>query len=106
MRTIQLMHAEFNINNKKLGWDVMSFAESRRALAPERFGSTKTPQTILTNDLLRQRHLAGALCANDAKSCYDRIVHDITILAIRRLGMPAAPVTSMFKTLHNNNNSQ
>jgi hypothetical protein len=28
MRTIQLMHAEFNMINKKLGWDMMSFAKS------------------------------------------------------------------------------
>ena len=106
MRTIQLMHSEFNMNNKKLGRDMMSFAESCRALAPEQFGSRKNHQAILaalnkrlTNDLLRQRRLAGALCANDAKSCYDRIAHNVAILAIRRLGMPAAPVTSMFKTL-------
>jgi hypothetical protein len=26
MRTIQLMHAEFNMNNKKLGRDMMLFA--------------------------------------------------------------------------------
>jgi hypothetical protein len=107
MRTIQLMHSEFNMNNKKLGRDMMSFAELCRALAAEQFGSRKNHQAILaalnkrlTNDLLRQLRLAGALCANDAKSCYDRIVHNIAILAIRRLGMPEAPVISMFKTLH------
>ena len=90
MRTIQLMHAEFNMNNKKLGWDMMSFAESCQALSAEQFGSRKHHQAILaalnkrlTNDLLRQLRLAGGLCANDAKSCYDRIVHNIAILAIR-----------------------
>jgi hypothetical protein len=49
--------------------------------------------------LLQQLRLAGALCANDAKSCYDCIVHNITILAMRRLGMLEAPILSMFKTL-------
>ncbi len=76
MRTIQLMHSEFNMNNKKLGRDMMSFAELCRALAAEQFGSRKNHQAILaalnkrlTNDLLRQLRLARALCANDAKSC-------------------------------------
>jgi hypothetical protein len=104
MCTIQLMHAEFNMNIKKLGRDMMSFAESGRALTAEQFNRHKNHQAILaalnkrlTNDLLRQWHLAGALCANDAKLCYDRIVHNIAILAIWRLGMPEAPVRSMSK---------
>ena len=106
MRTIQLMHAEFNANNKKLGRDVMAFAESCQALAPEQFGSRKNHQAILaalnkrlTMDILRQRRHAGALCSNDAKSCYDRIVHNVATIALRRLGMPSAPVRSMFATL-------
>jgi hypothetical protein len=33
MRTIQRMHAEFNMNNKKLGQDMMSFAELCLALS-------------------------------------------------------------------------
>jgi hypothetical protein len=106
MRTIQLMHSEFNMNNKKLGSDVMAFAESHGALAKEQFGSRKNHQSVLaalnkspTMDLLRQGRQAGALCANDAKSCYDRIVHNIAVLALPRLGMAAAPIRSMFETL-------
>jgi hypothetical protein len=70
MQTIQLMHAEFNMNNKKLGRDVMSFAELCKVLSAERFGSRKKHQSILavlnkrlTNDLLRQCRLAGAIYA-------------------------------------------
>jgi hypothetical protein len=106
MRTIQLMHAVFNMNNKKLGRDMMRSAESNNILAREQFGSRKHHQSIiaalnkrLTMDLLRQRRQAGALCSNDAKSCYDRIVHNVASLAIRRTGMPAEPVRSMFSTL-------
>jgi hypothetical protein len=64
VRTIQLMHAEFNMNNKKLGRDMMSFTKLCRALAAEQFGSRKNHQAILaalnkrlTNDLLRQLRL-------------------------------------------------
>ena len=106
MRTIQLMHAVFNMNNKKLGRDMMKSAESCNILAREQSGSRKNHQSItaalnkrLTMDLLRQRRQAGALCSNDAKSCYDRIVHNIASLAMRRTGMPAEPVRSMFETL-------
>jgi hypothetical protein len=87
MHTIQLMHAKFSMNNKKLGRDMMSFAELCRTLAAEEFGSPKKHQAILatlnkrlTNDILPQLRLAGALYMNDAKSSYDHIVHNIAIL--------------------------
>ena len=106
MRTIQLMHAVFNMNNKKLGRDMMRSAEARNILAREQFGSRKHHQSItaalnkrLTMDILRQRRQAGALCSNDAKSCYDRTVHNIATLAMRRTGMPPEPILSMFATL-------
>jgi hypothetical protein len=106
MRTIQLMHAVFNMNNKKLGRDMMRSAEACNILAREQFGSRKHHQSItaalnkrLTMDILRQRRQAGALCSNDAKSCYDRIVHNVASLAMRRTGMPAEPIRSMFATL-------
>jgi hypothetical protein len=106
MRTIQLMHAVFNMNNKKLGRDMMKAAEASNILAPEQSGSRKHHQSNttglnkrLTMDILRQRRQAGALCSNDAKSCYDRIVHMIASLAMRRTGMPAEPIRSMFETL-------
>ena len=51
-------------------------------LAPEQYGSQKTLTAIehalnkwLTFDILRQQRLPAAWCANDAKSCYDWIVH-------------------------------
>jgi hypothetical protein len=49
-------------------------------------------------DIIQQWRQAGALCANDAKSCYDSIVHCVT-LALRRLGMSPEPISSMFETL-------
>jgi hypothetical protein len=64
------------MNDKKLGRDVMAFAEHYNALAKEQFGSRKNHQSILaalnkrlTMDLPRRHSQAGALCANDAKSC-------------------------------------
>jgi hypothetical protein len=85
---------------------MMRSAEESYILAREQFGSRKHHQSItaalnkrLTMDLLRQRRQAGALCSNDAKSCYDRIVHNIASLAMRRTGLPAEPIKLMFESL-------
>jgi ribonuclease HI len=106
MRTIQLMNSELNINNKKLGRDLMSRGEKLKLIAREQYGSRKKHQSItaalnkrLTMDLLRQRRQAGALCSNDAKSCYDRVVHSVSSMSMRRLGIPIEPINSMFKCL-------
>jgi hypothetical protein len=80
MRMIQLFGAQFNMNNKKSGRDVMARAESL-GLGKEQAGLSKHHHSILsalnkvlTMDLLRLQCRVGALCSNDAKSCYDRIV--------------------------------
>jgi hypothetical protein len=106
MRTIILMNSEFNMNNKKLGRDMMRNAEHHGTLAQEQYGSHKHHRSIiaalnkrLTMDMLRLRRLAGALCSNDAKSCYDRMVHSIASLSMRRQGVPKNPIKSMFSTL-------
>ena len=84
------MDAELNINNKKLGQDMMFNAKANHALPLEQYGSRKNLQSVtaalnkrLTMDLLRQKRQAGALCSNDAKSCYDRIVHSVACLSMR-----------------------
>jgi hypothetical protein len=106
LRTIVLMSSQFNTNNKKLGRDVMHHAEELHLLPPDQGGSRKDHRSnelglnkVLAFDLMRQLRQAGALCCNDAKSCYDRIVHSIAILCMVRLGCLFAPVVSMFKTL-------
>ena len=55
----------------------------------------------LTYDILRQLRQPGALCSNDAKSCYNRVVQSIACMAYRRLGIPAPPVISMLTTIQN-----
>ena len=110
LRTILLYEADFNANNKLLGRSLMTNAETLSQLAPEQYGSCKSLSAIdhslnkrLTYDLLRQKHIPGVLCANDAKSCYDRIVHSFASLAMRRVGVPEAPLVSMFTTIQNVN---
>eukprot|EP00957_Ditylum_brightwellii_P036517 2765856-Ditylum_brightwellii.AAC.1 len=60
----------------------MTKAELLKAIAPEQFGSRKYHQAIevvlnswLVDDLLRVLRQAGIIVSNDAKSCFDRIIH-------------------------------
>ena len=108
LRAILLYEADFNQNNKKLGKDMMYTAEDLKAIAKEQFGSrsrmTAIDQSLnkrLTYDIIRQTRRPGALCSNDAKSCYDRIVHSVASLAMQRVGAPVEPIVCMFTTIQN-----
>jgi hypothetical protein len=108
LRTILLLEANFNMNNKKLGRDAMQFAERCNALAKEQYGGRKNHRAAevalnakLVNDIFRQTKRAGVICSNDAQSCFDRIVHSVCSLSLQRLGMPLAPIISMLTTLQN-----
>jgi len=106
LRTIVLTEADFNFNNKVLGRSTIYQAETCHLLPDEQYGSRPNKCAIdhvlhkrLTYDILRQMRQTGALCSNDAKSCYDRVVHSIACMAYRRLGVPSPPVISMLKTI-------
>jgi hypothetical protein len=75
--TIVLFPVNCNFAFKHIGRAMMQVAEQTKALAPEQYGSRKGHQAIsiatnksLTNNLLRQLKLQGAICSNDAKVCY------------------------------------
>ena len=106
LRTIVLLEPDFNFMNKKLGRDVMDFAEQHHLIAPEQFGSRKYHSSIdqvliktLFYDSLRIKRQDGYLCSNDAKACYDRISHAIGSLSLQRVGLPTGPILSMFRSL-------
>ena len=106
MRTIVLIEADHNMNNKLLGRRAMAYGELHDAIAPEQYGSRKNmsaSQASVNNrlmyDLMRQTRQGGIICANDAKSCYDRIVHSVLSLSLQRLGVPPAPIQSMLTTI-------
>jgi hypothetical protein len=108
MRTIQLMAADFNMNNKRLGRKIMTHAEAHDALPKEQDGSRKGHKAVLcflnkrlTTDISRQKRQSMALICNDAEQCYDRMAHAPTILSMLRLGMLIAPIWAMFATLQN-----
>ena len=108
LRAILLFEVCFNDQNKQIGRAMMYHTEDMAMLAPEQFGSRKRLSAIehcvnkrLTFDLWRQKKRPGALCANDAKSCYDRIVHSVASLCMQRVGLPIGPIICMFTTIQN-----
>jgi hypothetical protein len=108
LRAILLLEPDFNQGNKWLGKQLMANAEREFLLAPEQYGSRKFHEAInqglnkvLTFNILGQLNQPGALCSNDAKSCYDRILHVAAALAMRRVGATIPAVQCMLKTLQN-----
>jgi len=106
LQIIMLFEANFNNNNKWLGRVMMQIAEENNLLAPEQYRSWKYKSAIiqcLNKRLFYNYHqfmqFPAALCSNDAKSCYDRIVLIIVALCLCQLGAPYNVVKSMIHTL-------
>jgi hypothetical protein len=106
LRIIVLFHAMFNMNNKRIGREMVANAERLRQIPWEVYGGRKKHRAIecaankvLTMDIARLEHRSMALCSNDAKSCYDRILHAIASICMRRVGVPKETCHMMFGTL-------
>jgi hypothetical protein len=103
---IVLFHALFNMNKKRIGRAMVANAERLNQIPWEAYGSCKCHRSIecaankvFTTNIARQEHCSIALCSNDAKSCYDRILHAIATICIRRVGVPNKICLMMFGTL-------
>jgi hypothetical protein len=108
MKEIVLLGADANMTFKRFGRDIMRHAESHSLIAPEQYGSQKSLSAIehclnkrLSFNILRQTRTPGALCSNDAKGCYDQIVHLVASLCLQCVGMPPGPMLSIFCSLQN-----
>jgi hypothetical protein len=94
------------MNNKIFGREIMIQAERHNLVAPEQYGSRKGHSAVahalnkqLAYSLVRVLRSPAAMCSNDAQGCYDRIVHSVAALSMRRVGVPPEPIVSMFTTL-------
>jgi hypothetical protein len=106
LRIIVLFHALFNINNKRIGRAMIANAERLHQIPWEVYGGRKRHRAIecatnkvLTMDIARLEHRSMAICSNDAKSCYDRILHAVATICMRRVGVPKETCKMMFGTL-------
>ena len=108
LHSLVLMEADLNFNNKLLGKITMNHAETRKCIAPEQYRSRKNMMAVdhalhkqLTYNIIRQHHIPAILCLNNAKSCYDRVLHSIASLAYQRLGIDTPPVQCMLESIQN-----
>ncbi len=106
LRIILLFEADCNQNNKWIGRAFMKEAERGDLLAVEQYGSHRYKDAItqclnkrLWYDYIRSTRQPAALCSNDAKSCYDRIVLLIAALCMCRFGASKPSVLSMLTTI-------
>lgn len=81
MRTIQLSSAAINMNNNKIGKEVIRQAEELHLIPEDQSGSRRGRRSVLTAlnkilviDISRQNRLPLTINMNDAQGCYDRIV--------------------------------
>jgi hypothetical protein len=88
----------------------MSHAEKYSQIPAEQYGSRKKHRAleaalneVLMQDIWRQKRQSGSLCSNDAKYCYDRVVHSFAIHCMLCLGCPIGPLMSMFVILQKMN---
>jgi hypothetical protein len=84
----------------------MAHAESLKQPPAEQYGSRKKHRNteaarnkVLTQDIWRQETAPGSSLPQDAKSCYDRVVHAFKHLYVSAWDVPLAPLISMFVTL-------
>jgi len=106
LRTILLLEADFNMNNKKLGKEAMEIGERLHLLTQDNYGGRKKLRAAeisinqqLTYDSIRGRRGKAVIISNDAKGCYDRIAHIVVKLALRKLGASQTGLHSMINTI-------
>ena len=100
------MDAEYNMTNKYVGRRTLAHAEKANTISPNQYGSRKHHKYInaivnkvILNDVLRQKRRAGAISMNNARGCYDRIIHSVTILVLMSFGVAGPIIRALFKVL-------
>lgn len=85
---------------------MMSKAEKALILAKDQYGSRKRKAAIthalnkrLAFHILRQQKKEGGVYSCDLNSCYNRIIHAFTVLAIKRAGVTESVTVCMFETI-------
>ncbi|CAJ1968459.1 unnamed protein product [Cylindrotheca closterium] len=106
MRTIQLFNSEAQANYKKAGRAAMKNAEEDDIIPKGQCGSRKQHQSIdlalskrlIWDSLILERRSSGWI-SNDAKSCFDRMVHWVAKTGLRRFGLSVTVTNLMFDIL-------
>ena len=106
LRLITLKDVGCNHNNVLIGRRMMQNGEKHNTFATEQYGSRKQKSAIehalnkvLTLDISRQKGEDMIFTANDAVSCYDRIVLLAAYLSMIKYGIPEESAQSAITTL-------
>jgi hypothetical protein len=105
LRIIVLFHALFNMMNKRVARQAMTNAGKVQTIPSEAYAKKGFQAVdcglnkVLTADIKRQRKLPAALCSNDAKRCYDHIVHAIANICLQQVRVTGATRRVMLGTL-------
>jgi hypothetical protein len=90
---------------------MMKDSEAYEQLVWEQYGSREGKNAIeqalnkvLSFDLIRQARMDAAMCSNDAKRCYDRIVHSIASILMQRQNVPVSACIAAEPTPHSKDN--
>lgn len=106
-RIIHLWEADANGLFKILSRHTLEIANTNGMIAPEQYAKPEhsagglSLAKRLTLDISRQKRQTIAMCCNDMKQNYDRIVHTPAALALRRVGIKAGPINCMFRMIQN-----
>ena len=89
LRLITLLHAFFNHNNKWVGREMMKYGEKHNILAKEQKKSAgqHALNKRLILDFIRLQKLSALIIANDARSCYDRIIIMVSFITMLTYGI-------------------
>jgi hypothetical protein len=105
LRIIVLFHALFNMLNKRVAQKAIHNAQQMQEIPSEAYAKKGHRaidcglNKVLTLDIIRQRRVPAALCCNDAKQCYDRILHTIANICLQRVGVHPKTCFVMLGTL-------
>jgi hypothetical protein len=102
LRVIHLFEADNNLFLKifwakrlvQRGESTGQFGEAQQGSRPRRKANDAVMLKKLSYDLSRILRTNMGTFDNDAKSCYDRIINGLAMLAARRLGMPTTMVAT------------
>ena len=107
LRTICLYEADFNHNNKFFGREMIKHTQTHGLLHKEQYSlpgkkcSDHVLNRALLFDITRYKKTGLGMASVDLKSCYDRVAHAPSTLAMTGYGMPKEPIQSMYTTIQN-----
>jgi hypothetical protein len=90
---IVLFHSSFNMMNKRVARKATKQAMTTHVIPSEVYAKPGHRAVdcglnkVLTTDISRQKLLSMAICSNEARQCYDHIVHSIANICLQRVGL-------------------